>query len=291
MNSNAIMANFGLYTDVIGLINDYCSGDRDYWKSKYDQVMFNMNCFFDRNSDYFVSRPQEQDPFFADIRKILYEYQRKVIRSKIRSVIHCAASRGDGNKTSSIADILYRYKVVGIYKVAFDRAVRRISQTMGLTQFGGYMYNININKPMLLEISRPVFRHLQNYNYTEYMSIFNCKWKLWAIKMDWGTRDIQTKKQATNKEIRQEGINRKRKRDMIEQETENTFAVGYTLASRVLIRSIHQKSITIRVAGMVLNKRVNTDKKTGRIYICNPILKRTRLYADEKKYISEKNKI
>lgn len=284
MNSNAMMTNFGLYTDVIGLINDYCSGDRKYWKRKYDQVIYNMNCFFDRNSDYFVSRPQGQDPFFADIRKILYQYQRKVIRSKIRSVIHFAQSLGDGNKTSSITEILYQYKVLGIYRVAFDRAVRRITQTMGLTQAGVYMYNMNINKPMFLEISRPVFRHLQDYNYTEYMSIFNCRFNLWAVKMDWGTRDIQTKKQAINNKIKQEGISRKRKRDMIEQETENVFLKGYAL-DNIEIHSVHQKSVTVFVGGIFSNKKIGVDKKTGRVYICNPKVKRARLYADEKKLI------
>jgi hypothetical protein len=286
MNSNTIMTSLGLYTDVIGMVNDYCNGDRDYWKSKYDQVLFRLKCLLSKHFETIVLRPQD-DPFMANIRKALYDYQRKVIRRKISSVIHCAQSQGDGNKTRSIADILHQYNVVGIYRVAFDIAVRRISQTMGLTQWGEYMYKININNPMLLEISRQLFRHLQDYNYTEYMSIFRCRWKLWAIKMDWGTRDIQTIKQAINKEIKQEGINRKRKRDMIEQETDNSFAVGYRLGSKFIIRSINQKSITVYVAGMIVNKKVNTEKKTGRIYICNPVLKRTRLYADEKKYISK----
>ena len=280
-----MMTSIGLYTDVIGLINDYCSGDRAYWKRYYDQVVFNMNCFFDAKSLKFMSPQREADPFLADMRKMLCKYLRRSIRRKIRVIINFAEMRGDGRKTVSITDTLYHYKVVGIHRVAFDRAVRRINQIMRLTEGGEYMYNMNVNSPMLLEVSRRLFRHLQDYNYTEYVSIFNCRLRLWAIKMDWGTGDVQTQKRAVNKEIREESFRRVRKRNMIEQETENTFAVGYSLDSGITIINVNHKSISVNVSGMTVNKKVGTDKNTGRVYICNPVVKRRRLYADEKKYI------
>jgi hypothetical protein len=283
MNTNAMMTNLGLYSDVIGLINEYCNGDRQYWRSKYDQVVFTLG-----RLKFHSSSSRKMDPFLSDTRKKLCRIQRKIIRRKIRVVLESSDILCNGRKTVSIKYTLDRYNVVGIYRIAFDKAVDRIIRTMRITQSFYYTYIMNINrdKDTRIGISQRLFRHLQDYNYTEFVNIFSCRYKLWAVKLDWGTLDMQAQKRKINTEILNEGIKRKRKQYMIEQETENILAVGYRFGVDIDIIRVHKKSINLMAGDKVVNKRINVDKKTGRIYICNP-LKKGRLYADEKVCISK----
>ena len=105
--------------------------------------------------------------------------------------------------------------------------------------------------------------------------------------MPWGDRETQQCKQKIGKEL---CSIRERKHKWIvamERQTNNNFKEKYQLACNIKISHVNDKSIRVSVntfdgKRVEVTKKISEDKKTNRLYICHPVLKKRRLYADEK---------
>lgn len=275
---NATLSKCGLYSDLINLVNDYSVGNRCYWKGKYDYVMQELMKEFEGNQIDTIQKMQMLG------RKIGYATRRKLA---------CIMQQYDGGindceKTTSINDNLKRYGVVGIHRVAFDKLIFKVKQMMKVKNYESYHYKSNYPPSFMFHIHSKLLRHIYDYNHTEYECYFiQDKSKTWISKMAWGNWQTQQIKQNIGKKIK--SIRKKKQvwMQVKRNETENTFSVNFNLANNIKISNVNKKSVRVSVnqfdgKPVEVTKKIGEDKKTNRLYICHPVLKKRRLYADEK---------
>lgn len=268
---NATLTNCGLYTDIINLVNDYTVGDSSYWKGKYDSV-----------TNELITEKSEST--FVLGRKLSYQTRRKI--ACIMQMY--SDSVNNHEKTASIYDNFKRYGVVGIHRVAFDNLVFKVKQMMKVKNYTIYKYKSNCPPSFDFHISPKLLRHICDYNHTEYECYFvQDKRKMWISKMNWGNREFQQMKRKIGNEIKLMRKKKKQWAQIKKDEKENSFAINFKLTNKIKIMHINQKSVRIRVnigdgKHVLVTKKINQDEKSERYYICDPVIKKRRLYADEK---------
>lgn len=277
---NSILNQCGLYTDLIRMVNDYTVGDLLHWKGKYNSVIHELKQEFKEFKP--VRRSDTIQRRLAN--KLGYS-----VRRKLACIIQCyGESVNDNEKTTSIQDYFKKYSVVGIHRIAFDNLVFILKQMMKVKDYNIYNYKSNYPPSFNFHISLKLMRHLNDYNHTEYECYINHdKTKIWTSKMPWGNRETQQCKQKIGKELC--SIREKKLKWIIakEQQTNNNFKEKYKLASNIKISHVNVKSVRVSVntfdgKHVEVTKKISEDKKTNRLYICHPVLKKRRLYADEK---------
>lgn len=280
VNANCMMSQIGLYTDVVNIINDYTHGDKAYWKGKYHYVMYEMNNEFEKHY-----RLKEKDSIQARLLRVINFATRKKIACVIQQYSECITNE---SKTKSIYDNIQHYNVVGIHRVVFDKLVFRLKQMMRVKQYNTYHYKSIFPPNILINITSKLMRHINDYNHTEYQCYIgnNCK-KVWSTKINWGTRKIQEEKNIICKEIQKLYIKKQICIQNIKEATCNEFISHYKLTNNIKISCVNNISVRLILhvfngKPIVVTKKICIDKKTSRLYVCNPVLKRKRLYADEK---------
>lgn len=275
-NANTLLRQVGIYTDLINLVNDYTVGEKSYWKGKYESVMHELIKEFEEGQ---IDTIQEKLG-----RKIGYATRKKLacIMQQYDGVIN------ESEKTVSVYDHLKRYGIVGIHRVAFDKLVFKVKQMLKVKNYNSYHYKSNYPPSFMFHINGKLMRHLYDYNHTEYECyIHGDKSKIWISKMCWGNRVIQQCKQKIGKNLC--SIREKKTKWLLKrkQETENNFCVKFQLANNVKISYVNEKSVRVSVnkfdgKPVEVTKKICEEKKTNRLYICHPVLKKRRLYADKK---------
>ena len=197
-------------------------------------------------------------------------------------------SCNNNEKTASIYENFKRYGVVGIHRVAFDNLVFRLKQMMKVKDYKTYEYKSVHHMRFGFEITPKLIRHISNYNHTEYECYISPdKSKIWPSKMAWGNREIQQSKRKLGKELDSIRKNKQMWIHIEEQQTQNQFYTNFKLANNIKISHVNDKSVRVSVSTfdgkpVEVTKKIGQDKKTTRLYICHPVLKKRRLYADEK---------
>ena len=282
--TNDILSQGGLYTVLVNLVNDYTVGEHTHWKGKYGYVIRELNTEFEqfRKNRGVIGK---EDTIQAKLcRTIGYS-----TRKKIACIVHLyGVSVNNHEKTVSIHDNFKKYGVVGIHRVAFDNLVFKVKQMIKVKDYKMYQYKSNNHSSFEFCITPKLMRHIHDYQHTEYECYINHDIsKVWPSKMAWGNREIQQSKRKLGKEL--ESI-RKNKQMWIHiegQQTQNQFYDNFKLANNIKISHVNDKSVRVSVntfdgKPVEVTKKIGQDKKTDRLYICHPVLKKRRLYADEK---------
>lgn len=150
---NTLINNdFGLYDDVIHVIQDFIVGDINYWKKKYDNVVLEMNTLFTSNRPCFdytqgLYYYHYYDDFANIFRKQLITKINYTISKKISIIFqYMKVHFNDDNVNDdhindddnvndwkndtnmSINDILCKFEMYGIYRIVFDKLIYKILQ-------------------------------------------------------------------------------------------------------------------------------------------------------------------
>lgn len=286
---NEILSSCGLYKDLINIVAEYTTGDMSYWRGKYDSVVSEI--VFKTKNEYRLN--DVEDDCLNKLPAKLMRHIQRGCQAKINCVMQDYNTPVKNlNRTLSVNDMFEKYGIVGMYRVMFDNIVFKIKQKMRVK-------NSNKFKSSNLDFifTPKILRHLHNYNHTEYESYFSNNTKplwdsnatpLWISKVDWGYRDVQINMRMMCKQIRSICEKKHKWIAMEAQSKENNFGIhDYKLANNIKIVNVNNKSIRVHVhtfdgKRIEITKTIGEDKKTKRLYICNPLHKKQRLYADEK---------
>ena len=286
--TNCMMNQVGLYTDLVNIVNDYTHGDKAYWRGKYHSVVYEMTSEFEKQY-----RLRDNDTIQARLLRVVNFATRKKIACVIQQYSECIT---DDSKTISIHDNIERYNVVGLHRIAFDRLVFRLKQMMRVKSYNIYHYKSNFPPSIIINITSKLMRHINDYNHTEYQCYTgNDSKKLWPTKINWGTRKIQEEKKLISKEVKRLYLQKQLWIQTTKDASCNTFISHYKLTNTIKISYVNNFSVRLIVniyngKPVEVTKKICTDRKTGRLYVYNPIVKRRRLYADEK-YINPPSKM
>ena len=277
VNANVLLNQCGIYTDLIRIVNDYTVGEKSYWKGKYESVVSELN-FELKKESYIYFRV---DTFHARLNRTIANATRKKITCIVQQYGECIDNVA---KTVSVQDYFNRYNVVGVHRVAFDNLVFKLKQMIRVKDYQVYKFKSNFR----FNITSKLLRHLNDYNHKEYQCyIGEDSKKLWPSKINWGDRIIQQRKRSICNEVKAIYDMKQHMVRIMEQQTENMFIDKYNLTSTVKISHVNNKSVRVRVhtfngKKVEVTKKISQDKKTNRLYICDPVFKKRRLYADEK---------
>ena len=277
VNANVLLNQCGIYTDLIRIVNDYTVGEKSYWKGKYESVVSELN-FELKKESYIYFRV---DTFQARLNRTIANATRKKITCIVQQYGECIDNVA---KTVSVQDYFNRYNVVGVHRVAFDNLVFKLKQMIRVKDYQVYKFKSNFR----FNITSKLLRHLNDYNHKEYQCyIGEDSKKLWPSKINWGDRIIQQRKRSICNEVKAIYDMKQHMVRIMEQQTENMFIDKYNLTSTVKISHVNNKSVRVRVhtfngKKVEVTKKISQDKKTNRLYICDPVFKKRRLYADEK---------
>ena len=287
VNANVLLNQAGIYTDLIRMINDYTVGDRVFWKGKYDSVIHELKTLFtltDRN--------------WYDMESLIRNLNEKRQIDSWRK-IHCVmqyytTSLNDSDKTASIYDLFNKHGVIGLYRVAFDNIVFKMKQRARVKQYDDYSCSVlffKVTPKLFFKATPKLLRHIHDYNHTEYECYYNfnriTSIPIWVSKFNWGSRYVQTNIRAVCNQITTISETKRKWIVVKNRQTNNNFKAKYKLASNIKISHVNDKSVRVSVntfdgKHMEVTKKIGEDKKTKRLYICHPVLKKRRLYADEK---------
>ena len=277
VNANVLLNQCGIYTDLIRIVNDYTVGEKSYWKGEYESVVSELN-FELKKESYIYFRV---DTFQARLNRTIANATRKKITCIVQQYGECIDNVA---KTVSVQDYFNRYNVVGVHRVAFDNLVFKLKQMIRVKDYQVYKFKSNFR----FNITSKLLRHLNDYNHKEYQCyIGEDSKKLWPSKINWGDRIIQQRKRSICNEVKAIYDMKQHMVRIMEQQTENMFIDKYNLTSTVKISHVNNKSVRVRVhtfngKKVEVTKKISQDKKTNRLYICDPVFKKRRLYADEK---------
>ena len=286
-NANVLLKQVGIYTELMNIVNDYTVGERSFWKGKYDSVVSELNSELEKEKRFRRDINNYSDTFQARLGRIIaFSTQRKIacITQRYGECIN------DTAKTMSVQDYFKRYNVVGIHRIAFDNLVFRLKQMIRVKDYKVYKFKSNSPPIFQINLTSRLMRHLNDYSHEEYECyIGEDSNKLWPTKMNWGDRKIQQQKRIICNEIKAKYDMKQHWVRIMKKQTENRFSENYQLTPTVKISHVNEKSIRVRVntfdgKPVEVTKKISQDKKTNRLYICDPVLKKRRLYAD-KKYV------
>ena len=287
VNANVLLNQRGIYTDLIRIVNDYTVGDRVFWKGKYDSVVSELNSELEKEMRFRRDINNYSDTFQTRLGHNIAFATRRKIACITQQYGECIR---DGAKTMNLHESFKRYNVVGIHRVAFDNLVFKLKQMVRVKDYRVYKFKSNFPPSFEINITSKLRRHMNDYNYKEYQCyIGEDSTKLWPTKINWGDRKIQQQKRSICNEVKANYDMKQHWVRIMENQTENRFSENYQLTPTVKISHVNEKSIRVRVntfdgKPVEVTKKISQDKKTNRLYICDPVLKKRRLYAD-KKYV------
>jgi len=286
VNANVLLNQAGIYTDLINIVNDYTVGDNVFWKGKYNCVVSELEGEFQQELSI---RTDLHACMFSDtLQERLSRSIALATRKKIACIMqHYGECIHDRAKTLSIHDYFKRHNVVGIHRVAFDNLIFKLKQIMRVKDYKVYKYKSN-SQSFQFNITSKLLRHLNDYNHIEYQYyIGEDSHKLWTSKINWGDRFIQQRKRVICNEVRSIYDIKQKWVLIMKRQSENVFIKDYKLTNTVKISHVNLKSVRVSVNtfnGKIVEvtKKISRDKKTNRLYICDPVLQKRRLYADQK---------
>lgn len=285
VNANVLLKQVGIYTDLINIVNDYTVGERSFWKGKYESVVSELNSEYEKEERFRRDLNNYSDTLQTRLGRVIAFATRKKIACITQQYGECI---NDTAKTKSVQDYFKRYNVVGIHRVAFDNLVFKLKQMVRVKDYEVYKFKTNSPPSFQINITSRLMRHLNDYSHEEYECyIGEDSKKVWPTKINWGDRVIQQRKRIVCNQVRSIYDMKQQWSRIMKQQSENNFINNYNLRNNVKISYINQKSIRVYVntfngKPVQVTKKILQDKKTERFYICDPVHKKRRLYADQK---------